>query len=355
MHKSVIDWLRELNLTHDAPLATKRWACAEKIATKLNRDRIIQLLRLYLFPETSVEFGKTLTSEAKDIDPEFPGGENIMEIRLLAGLIIVVSLSAPSKHANAFALGIRAANFPANRIKPMQPEIFAEAEKYLNTEANRLRSDNFSNEAADVIKSLAARRKAITDAGTASDEAKKAISLDAHSKALADVIYDSHTRLAGRIQQLAEESSLAWWVLNEYSDSLQQPVSDLTLQEYALIAGSEAAMRTLFQPPPHSIGPLIAKVLKLCKSGKKKPVLADYFETLQPSWRALEVKKWAITDCRDLVPISTGLEKTEELGAESAMKVLPKLCPGIVTELLMQPEMAALQYFNELAFLQNLK
>lgn len=355
MHKHTIDWLRQIEITCDAALAEKRSETAEKVAKKLTRARIVQLLRLFLFQASSTDFTKQFTEELVDLDPESAVTDNIQYLRLMAGLVMISIFDEPSHEADAFALGIRAASFPLGRVHPVQPEIVAEAEEYLRKEAGRLRLDEFATDAAQVTKRLVARGKAVAEAVTSGDVAKQTTANEAFRESVIETILDSHGKLAGRLEQLAEESGLLWWVFNEHSDALRQSVSSLSPQEYALVAASEAAKRTHIIPPPPCIGPLLVCALKGCKVDEKQPVLADYLQAADPSWRATQSKSASVADCRDLVPISAALEKMEELGdLPSAIKVLPKLCPGVTAELPLAPAQAALQFYNELLFLRVL-
>ena len=353
MHKDTIDWLRQIYLKADGTLAKKQWQTAEKLAKNLTRKRIIELLRLYLFQPTNPEFLQTFTNEIKELDEEFKGNDNVPELRLLAGFVMVTTFQEASHEADAFALGIRAAGFPAVRVQPVEPAMIVEAEKYLLNEAHRLRPNEFANDTAEVTKVLIARKKKMDEAA---DAAQKTTATDAYQQAVVDTIEASHTKLAQRVEQLAEETCLLWWVLNEFSDSIQEQVAELTPQIYALAAASEAVKRTQLVPPPPCIAPLLTRMLRNCKPGKEQPMLADYLEAARPSWRATQAKSLKIADCRDLVPLSTALEKTEELGdLTAAMKVLPKLCPGVSGELPLGFSQAAQQFYNELVFLRALE
>lgn len=314
MHKNTIDWYRQVHITLDAPLAEKRWATAEAIAKDLSRARIIALLRLYLFPPANTDFTQQFTNEIITLDPEFPIKNNKQDLRLMAGLVMVASFEEGSNEADAFGLGLRAANFPAKRVQPIEPEILALGEKYLAEKANRLRPNNFDTDSVELGKEL--------------------------------------TR---RVEQLAEECALLWWVLVEYSDALNRPLNELASEEYAFTAAVEAAKRTVTLPPPPSIGPLLARALQSCKSAEKKLVLSDYIKATNSSWRAAHVKIESVADCVDLTPLSAVLEKVEELGsAASALKAVVKHCPGLKGELSLIPAQASQQFYNELLFLRSL-
>jgi len=355
MHKNTIDWLKQTNLTADVALGEKRWATAERVSEKLARIRIIELLRLFLFAPTNLDSAQKITDELKVLDVEFPG-DSIQELRLMAGFVILTTYANSSPEADVFALGIRAAGFPQGRVQPVQPAMMIEGEEYLREKAGRIRSDEFPNDAAVVTKNLAARRKALADAVAGGDEAKKTATVEAYQKSIVETISDSHTKLSARVAQLAEETALLWWVLNEHSDTLQKPVANLDREEYALAAACEAAKRTHLLPPPPSIGPLLARSLKSCKPGKTRPVFADYLEAAKLNGCIIQMKSPLLADCRDLLPICAALEKMAELGdLDSVLKVIPKLCPGVSGKQPLAPEQAAQQFYNELIFLRALE
>lgn len=124
MHNHTIDWYRQILLTPDAELANKRWETAQTVAKKLSRARIIDLLQLYLFPVSDSEFSTRFTEELITIDKEFPVAKNASELRMMAGLIMATCFENPSEEADSFALGLRAANFPAKRIHPLESESY---------------------------------------------------------------------------------------------------------------------------------------------------------------------------------------------------------------------------------------
>ena len=356
MHKHAIDWYTQVHLVSDAARVQKRWSAAETVAEKLSRARVIDLLRLFLFAPLSVEFSQQFTNELIDIDPEFPVSNNAQELRLMSGLIMMKSFGDATYYADAFALGLRAASFPGGRVQPIQPEILAEAEEYLRKEAGRLRPNEFKEvSGAAMVKKLAARGETLSAAEAAGDAAKTGIAKTAYRDSIRDSISSSYQELAHRILQLAEESALLWWVLGEHSDALKRPANELNSEAYALVAAAEAEERTMITPPPPSIGPLLARALRPCKVGNKTLVLADYFEAVDPIWRAAQVKSMNVVDCRDLSPLCATLEKTQELGsAATALTAISILCPGVKAELQLTPVQVAHQFYNEIAFLRSL-
>lgn len=355
MHKHTVDWIRQVEITADAGLAEKHWETAKKLAENLTRPRIIEFLRLFLFPTSATDFTKTFTEELVELDPEFRISDNIQYLRLMSGLTMVSIFNNSSDEADAFALGVRAASFPADRAQPVIPAMVGESEQYILNEAGRCRPDDFATVDDQITKTLTARAKAVIEAQGTGDLEKQKTAESSFRNSVVSTIAGSHSKLGARLHQLAEESGLLWWVFNEYSEELQSPLSKLSPQAYALVAASEAAGRTHIIPPPPCIGPLLARALRNCKTAKKNPVLSDYVEAADPAWCASHVKELKLDDCYDLVPLSAAIKKTAELGdTTSALKAIPKLCPGVTTTIALLPPQAAQQFYNELVFLRAL-
>ncbi|WP_395751680.1 GTPase-associated system all-helical protein GASH [Prosthecobacter sp.] len=356
MHKHTIDWFRQINITADQALAQRRWSAAEAVAKKVSRPSIVGLLKLFLFPNSDTAFATSFTDELVALDPEFPVSQNHQELRLMAGLVMVTTFSKSSSIADAFGLGLCAANFPTGRVSPAQAGMVAEALSYLQNESARLRPNAFASSVETATKKIAQKEALLVEVEATEDPVKLKAVTSAYRKTISEAITFAHGELDKRVQQLAEETGLLWWVLSEYSESLNLPVCEIAPEAYALVAAAEAATRTFLMPPPPSIKPLLSRVLKLCKREKKNATLADYLGETDSAWRANQVKTTSIADCRDIVPIFTALEKTEEINEVSTvLKLLPKLCVGFNGDIQLTASAAAKQYYNEIVFIRALE
>ena len=341
MHPHLIDWFRDVEINPDQNVVEQRWNAAAEFAEHLSRASVPRLLRLFLFSRPDSDEVKWLTDELLPLDPKFPVSNNARIARLMAGVVMITTFDGSSPKGYAFALGLRIAPFLDRSLEQAQPAIVAEAETYLQAEAEKQRPNDFGQGATAVIAhtEAAANKAGLPDL--------------AYQQAVATAI----NGMAGRVRRLGEETALLWWVLTEYSDSLKRHTPDLKTIEYALVAGAEAADRTDVLPPPRSIRPLIARALKPCKPGRKRGTLTlgDFLGAADSGWRADQLKKLDFTDSVDLMPIVTGLAKCQEFGSpENAVQVLPKLCPGLDLEHALSAEEAAYQFYGELMFLKAL-
>jgi len=148
---------------------------------------------------------------------------------------------------------------------------------------------------------------------------------------------------------------MLWWVVGEYSTVLSTRVTELDDYEYALIAGYEAATRTTVLPPPHSVGALIARALKPCRTQGSTVtyLLRDFLTAANGDWRKRIAESTNLFGASSIVPTITALAKTEEFGAvDSIDRVLPNICPGLKMEALITPTDMAQQFYTELVFLK---
>lgn len=341
----LVEWLRQIHLTADANLASKRWKLAENFIERIDAKAAAQLLRIFLFPQVASQQSQTLTDQLLEIDNEFPASDNAEDIRLLAGLSMLAAVSKREALADAFALGVVAASFPKHRSDPAQRGIVEELGKYLHNKANSLRPSDFDTSAE---KDRIQRQLEVL-----ATEIAKPTNL----KAAIGYLTDELDRAYGlRLQRLSEECGLLWWLLGGYSTQLNRETSVVEEDAYALVAASEVASRTLLLPPPPSIVAVLKRALEPCKKPKKRKLtLKDILGASDAAWRTGQAVSHPGNDFADLIPLLTALAKLEESGDITVLdKVLPKSCPGVSTSLELTPSEASHQFYNELLFCRAL-
>jgi hypothetical protein len=354
MHPHTVDWLRNVEINADAALAQKRWDAAIKYAEQgIPRNRIIDLLRLFLFPKPDTELAENLTKEMLVLDQDFPVTGNVESLRLMAGLVMATTFEDGSHAADAFALGLRAARMGRDRGRPAVAALVPEAEAYILQEAARQRPNSFATEEDTHLAQLTKTYDAMREAEERDADVSKEVSVKkarrAYHKAVAQQV------VWQQVRRLAEETQLLWWVVGDYSPTLSKRTAELAAISYALVAAAEAAARTLILPTPPASAALLIRVLGSCKSPRKKATLEELLTATNGDWRRRQVAATKSEDCRDLVPFCTALEKMEEFddGAQAVRAVL-KLCPDLKPKSELVPDEAARQYFCELSFLAAL-
>jgi hypothetical protein len=344
MHPLLIDWLRKNNFNADTAFATKRWKLAQGVAGKSSRKDVLQLLRAFLFENSSPEVISGLTRKFLEFDKEYPASNNKEDVRLQAGVVMVAGFEQRTFDGDALALGLRAAAFPAERCKPAHTGIIEEALKYIEQEALTIRPTDFdSDHTSEIVEKLEAYGVSVTDA----EQRKTA------QEALADKLDDLYRQ---PLRRLTEEIGLLWWLLGGFSPTLKQETGSIDATAYALIAAAEAAERTQLLPPPPSIYAILRRALASCKGAKRgKTTFKDFVAEADSTWRKKFVEDYSVADCADLVPFATALTKTNEAGdADILTKVIPNTCPGVSSDMELAPWEAAQQFYNELIFLKAL-
>lgn len=339
MHLLLIDWLHKIHLNADAAFATKRWKLAEAVLDNITRKEILEVLRVFLFSPSSPELIQALTRRFLEVDVEFPASKNVEDVRLQAGVVMLTAFERRTLIADIFALGIKASTFPLNRCKPAQLGIVEASAKYLSLKADALRPSNFGT-----TKDREAIAQKLEAFGVCVDDA------DERSKAQEELAATLDNVYGEKIRRLAEETGLLWWLSGGFSSSLNQKTSDLDSAAYALVMATEAAERTQILPPPPSINAILGRALAACKATKSQFALKEIVNSASPSWRSKFVAAHSVADYADVVPLITAIQKTEEGGISTLVKVLPKTCPGVVATLLLTPLDAATQLYNELLF-----
>lgn len=355
MHPHLIDWLRDTEINPDAALATKRWSLAKKFGDKLGRPEAIDLLRAFVCNIPDQATIERLTKGFLDIDQEFPATKNTEVVRIAAGIVMVTTFASSTYTGDALALGLLSACFQNNRQGPAQPAILTEADNYLYQESLKQRPDDFDAPLPSSEKKIASAYKALRESEATPDEAARQAAATAYHKAVSTAISDVGQQLTTRLRRLAEESSIAWWILGEYSELLGKPVSTVSADQYSLAAAAEAARRTRVLPPPSSMKAVLGRALKGCRKPGKAKLSISHYLGQQISWSVDYLKKVNAGDCIELVPLTAALQKMNELDDAAAVtKALPRLCPGIEQTASLTPVTAATQFYNELMFLRAL-
>lgn len=346
MHPHLIDWFRNPHIQSDPTVIEKRWETALEYSEGLKPNTICSLLRIFLFSNSDEAERKNFEDRLLTIDTEFPITGNKEELRLMAGVVMVATFVAGSKKGIAFALGLKAADFPGRHLDPAQPEVVKEAENFFLIEAERMRPGSF-DEHLPIFEEINVQTE-ITEGLE-----------NAESSHIAEIVKAAGAScrvLENQIRRLAEESALLWWVVNEYSSSLNRRTAEISSWEYVIVSAAEAAERTHLIPPPRSAHALLTRALKLCvQSADPTGNFERILSGASPTWRAEFVKTLKLDQCGSLLPIVTGLAKSDEFGSTVAsVQVLPKLCPGVDVQALLSPSRAAFAAYCELMFIKAL-
>ncbi len=349
MHRNTTDWYRQIHLKPDSALAASRWNTAKSFSEKLNRDSVLGMIRLFLGLPNGMDFHRRMTDEVLAIDPEFPISDNLQELRLMAGLVMVTTFEPDAPFGPAMALGVKSACFENQKAAPIQQEIAEEANSYLFVEGERKRPRTMPSEQPELV-NLKARLKTITASET--DEAKIKTASNAFSRSVLAAIEAIAERSTARIEQLAEESDLLWWLLCGRCDSLACQVSTLSAAEYVLPLALDLSSRTSISPPPPSYPALVQKAISGTSDWQDEFPFSDFLKATTSQWRS-ELPN-GYTDCLDLLPVTLAIAKFHESGDVDTTQRLIQSVSDLNLNKSFSPVVVADQYYIELLFLDCL-
>lgn len=331
MHLYFYHWHNRVELKPDTTVLQARWDAAAKFSEELSGNDACSLLRLALFGTDTPEFAKRFSAELIALEPTFlPEGNNEL-LRVMATAALYSKMETESNEGDAVALGVFAAAFQSDRIEPVCKELAQRSAEYLATEAERIRPT------PEVEGSYQALKKA-TEADGWADEEEATV-----------LVGNAILELGETMGRIAEENQFLWWLLGRRSTLLNARRENLSLKEYALLAGAEAAERVALLPPPASVESLIDEVLSQCVKATNSPfplvgfVEAANLAILSAATPELDVGK--------LCPLH-GLVEIRRAGGKVDGALLKKL--GIPAKLKVSPSEVANQYFRELMFLRAL-
>ncbi len=353
MHPHFHNWYISVSLQTSAELLENRWKAVEAYAATLDSQKTSHLIRLFLGQDVSPEFVREFSEALVKIDTSFPVTNNKEELSLLAGAVFMAAHGKNLRGVLSFALGLKAAAFPANRVKPTVPEIFETAVAYVISAAETARPDDFGILFVDFEKSIATKLVEFSQ----SPEADKEKAAQGAAKALVGGIKKNYDNLAWRTRKLAEESQILWWLFGEQSLTLKVHRSEVSQYQYALISAEELRSRTGVLPPPSSARAFLSRALKQCDQGDgKKMSLWSFLQLCEKGWLSETIEKWKSTPHLDLLPITAGIIRSKETDKQVTWNELwAKTIPGVSSKTLLTPIDVAEQWYSELMFLSALQ
>jgi len=346
-HQNFYHWHARAELKPETSILEPRWNAAAKFAEKLSANDVRDLLCLAMFSgASSAEFEKRFGDSLVKAEPTFPIENNHELLRVMAAASLYSRLEKVSSTADAIALGMHSAAFPAERAMPVTPDLVARAHEYLSSESERVRPKIATGAIEKTEKQAETLLNALKAAipGNSPQEVGKAT--EALGRGILSAVKESHQQLGEVIERLAEESQFLWWLVGRRSDSLNARRESLTAESYALPAATEAAERVGPLPPAQSTEFLLDEALSQSGKPGRSASVPDLLQSLDKAW--LE-KSASACVCPPLTPIAAllvELRTSSKLDNQSLKKL------RIPAKTRVTPAELARQYFRELVFIR---
>jgi hypothetical protein len=353
MHPHLIDWYRQIDIIHDSALANSRWDTGVAYKGITNRQEVVILLKHFLGYSIPPNFEERFTTTLVAINPEFPVSNNKQELRMMAGVILTSILDDKSAASHAVALGLKAATFPTHRSAAIQPAIITEAELFLMKESARLRPGALADFTGAKIQSLATRSKAISTAESTGDDTKIRSANTAYRTLTVSTTESIASSLSIRIEQIAEESNMLWWLIGGYCYSLNKQFNALSATEAVFAIACDMNERIQQLPAPPAYERLIYQAIASTIQPKATPMLCDYISASDSGWRKKLFDSVDLSEVRELVPIFAAIEKYHELEEMQMVEKLFKTShPDFDLSMPLEPNELSIRFYSELIFVR---
>lgn len=296
MHKAFADWYRQAGLAPSGELLAARWSGVSSLSENLSKKQLLDLLLLFCRdPGEAFETPSFMDEAFRAPDTTFPAQGNVLELRILAGCVIRMTIEADMASAVAAAYGLLCGSFGLSADSIPTVAHIEVAEAYLASKSERVREPH---------------PFALSTGSTVSKEALDALlpaTAFAQSPQLRSPLIDSlhdlfekerqatNKQLAAFLQLVStqrEEIDLLWWLQNAYSPAIGRSFSHLSAEEGCLVIAVELAKATRFLPGPTSILGMIITALSHTKGGSEVS-LKQAVNSLPRNWRESRISEAA--------------------------------------------------------------
>lgn len=349
MHPNFFHWHARAELKPEVAVLEPRWNAAVKFSEDLKGPDVCSLLKLVLFPGAEPEFAKRFTEALVKAEPTFSPANNAELLRVMATAAVYELLEDPSKVADAVALGLQAANFPASRGEPVCQEIMTRAAQYLVAESERVRPRIYVDTLTKAEKQAEAAFASLKAAAETDSPQEMGKAAEAMGRGVLMAIKESHQQLGDVIVRLTEESQFLWWLIGRRSSALNVCRELLSSETYALPAAAEAAERVAILPPAASIESILDETLSQC--GKKSApslTLAELVANVDANWAQSVATSAMACELTPIASLVAMRPKSGKLDVNSIRKF------GMTPKMKFTPSEAARQFFRERLFLRAL-
>src|ERR1035438_973301 len=140
MHTLFSDWYRKIEPHPTSELLEIRWSAIEELSTIADPIEILRYVIFFIDGKNDADLIDRLTIAFKKTDATFPVRDNLHELRILVGVILINLLESKKKNlANINAIAIQCAQFGKKTNKIILPDVLSLSNNYLNKQSLKLR------------------------------------------------------------------------------------------------------------------------------------------------------------------------------------------------------------------------
>ncbi|MGN1157267.1 MAG: GTPase-associated system all-helical protein GASH [Agathobacter sp.] len=327
MNSSFNEWYIDVSIPPQEGQIEKRVACIENYASDISPDKIITLVRIYFGMPVEEEERKAFASVFTAIDPTF-SVRYAEELALLAGAVLVEVTGQDNDYASLVELLSLTTLFYREPVS--SNGILETITKQFNEHRISIRENNIDNQTVILAKALVSDFKNHIDQKQWDTEAPAKL-LEVLNKCQKNFValkksIDSFQE-AQRVHE--EESQLLWWMMSEWSNTLNCQLKTLEKGCACLMLGWEAANFILNYPGPYAMEGIIAKVLSACKGKSETIELPDLIMKTNKTFKSNIVNEMKHSPLLDQLPLTNAIICSDN--AEKADEWYPKYKREFIT------------------------
>lgn len=319
MHKEFADWYRQAGVAPSGDLLAGRWSGVSALSEKLSKQQLLDLLQLYCRdPGDAFETPSFLDEAFRAHDATFPARGNVLELRILAGCIVRMTIEADKAPSIAAAYGLLCGTFgiSADSVPTAAHVEFAEA--FLISKSERVRELQ-TIAPARVATTTKEKLEALLPAESFAQIASLREPLIASLLDVSERERQATNKQMAALWQLLnaqrEELDMLWWLQNAYSRELGRAFNQMSVAEGCLVMAVELAAATRFLPGPASILGMIITSLSQLK-GDDKISLKHAVNNLPRQWREARVSSVSAFGLNPICPTYLALAASLETEGE---------------------------------------
>lgn len=301
MIKSFNEWYIDVNIAPKDDQIEKRLECIVDYAQNINRNDICNLVNIYYGLPISDEYLECFASVFIDKDPTFSRRYK-NELSLLAGATLLEISAKNSNYSSLAELLVLTTSFyrePASTHRALD-----EITKQFNNDRIHIRERSFLNDQISFDhKKFENLLTPINKTPWDGTVAKNLIAVLTSYLTCLSTLTDHLNNIQKEQNVYKEDSQLLWWMLSDWSTTLNQPLKEIDIIRGCLLVAYEAACFVSNYPGPYSMEGIIRRVLNACKGKTQNAAFTDIITQIDPQIKKIIKTKATPFPVKEQLPI----------------------------------------------------
>lgn len=369
MHKHFADWYREIGLVPTPELLEKRAAAIEMIVKDIDEKKLFGLVCTFNHGgHCFSQFAEQFAQYFFDVDKTFPMRKNQNELRVLSGACLAEILASEGEFAVLAAACAISGSFGVSSSEPPYLDVIHEAAIRLGLASSELRAPIQYPEMPEYVPELEAALQDLRTKTPANNlpqvqlttpimdglikTEKKLIELARKSREFVE-------QARYRVETLAEECNVLWWLFSGHSHNLGVEFCEIDKKALPVIVGRELADLITHLPGPASVEAILTKAIQFSQKEKTsfENTISEAINSLPSPWRTSRAEKYrrSASECPCVFPLHFAIALAVDLDGSSWEKPFMKKIDYLTPELTLPTTRIAYQSYLESLILRRLE